>query len=151
MSVLLRQPRGFEGLRMIQVAGYSDSLPESDGPDVVDDHLHGCTATAPRGEEPGSYEDVVSQILKFQRFPAELSEGIAHLCEPAAETFVAVEGPGIEQFRNWSQIDVRVQVLEDRLFASLFEGVMASPDDLHVLLRNTPSPSPQNGYFMGRV
>src|SRR5207245_8567284 len=23
--------------------------------------------------------------------------------------------------------------------------------DLHVLLRNTPSPSPQNGYFMGRV
>src|SRR5918995_3418975 len=139
---LLPQPGGFEGPRATQKAVYSD------GPDVVDHRFHGGTTAAPLSDEARGDEDVVAVIQKLLRFPPEVAESVAHRLEVAANAVVTVECLGIEQFLNWGQIDVGVQVLEDRLLAGDSKGFMATANQLDVLLRHRPrSISPKGAAF----
>jgi hypothetical protein len=63
----------------------------------------------------------------------------------------AVVGKVGDRVTREIQLEVLAEQPDNRRDISTSKGCIPPLNDLHVLLRNTPSPSPQYGYFMGRV
>jgi len=148
VSVLLRQPGGFEGLRRVHVGTTVHDLGVAKRHDVGDRHLdvHPMLRPTPMASKQDNPISGINVLLGDHAECAVLPK--VHVLAPlAAEAIVAAKRLGIRKKLGWKLVDaVRVQYLEHR--ADIFDvhslGRLDCPaQSLHVLLRHRPRSIPQ--------
>jgi hypothetical protein len=152
VSVLLRQPHGFEGFMPTRERA---NVPERSITEARNHEPESLTDVRSRvPDTPGHVNKRNNAILRVADvvdFKAEVIEVLGEgRLEPSHAVMSTVRGalkPAISRVPD-AIGRVEGQRSLDSFRAKGLEGIS---HDLHGLLRNTPSPGPQNGYFMGRV
>src|SRR3954453_1425734 len=102
-------------VRAVQIAAYETPLSLTDRPDVVDRHLDRHATSATLRDELGDDEDMVTQVVVFQRVPGEVAEGLAEHLEPLVNTCMPVVCLVPRHLVDSPRLDFRVEVLVDRV------------------------------------
>ena len=146
MSVLLRQPHGFEGSPLRQVGLEVRDLSIAKPPDV-DLAICGlrttCLSFSDLSHDHDGHVSCIDCFLDLYvpiEHRGELTEQV--LCRLAS-----ANGGYVRKTTSCSPLELGIRNLvsggESSLKASLVESFIASPNDLHVLLRHRPRSIPQ--------
>src|SRR5204863_304527 len=112
----------------------------------------GEAARPPGRTDARQGEDLVDgdRLQSLDLYP-EVGNGVADVGPEPLNFGLARVHPANGGHRNDPQLDVLRAAVEVAVDVPRVDGRNRPLHRLHVLLRNTPSPSPQNGYSMGRV
>jgi hypothetical protein len=150
VNVLLRQPHGFEGFAHLTVLANLGNPTVTHsvrvGLALIERRTAGASSankTCGDDYEVPSIDAVVDLDVPLDRFKEVGQETRDAFVTPMdIRTGIVCSVPPLDL--GVAQIQQCFQILA-------VDRVDSPANDLHVLLRNTPSPGPQNGYFMGRV
>ena len=126
MSVLLRQPHGFEGLGAIGIDAVPRYLRVAKGKDIVDAHLHLYPAVPALSDEVQERNDVFARIDELPVFDPEPLPDIESVALPLQEAIVSPVDP--IQTRIYVGVLLPFHVgMDDCLTREAIENAIPSP------------------------
>ncbi len=139
VSVLLRQPYGFEGLRPVGVGLEAGDLSLSHFDDPSGGNVE-VDATCPAARKPPAEdEDAIANSLELLGVNLKaLPVGLGLVLPPVQEAFVASVDPSVERSTERNQLDVRVKQFERRWDIASTRGCPGPANDLEVVLDHRP-------------
>ena len=148
MSVLLRQPHGFEGLGRIHVDMPSDDPPPSKLPNVRDRFVDLHIALLAVAACLNDGHDVITAVDEAHGDVVDVPEDLEYLPPAAREAVVTVERSlGSEEGCALPDLDAWIEELQKLWIGQAFrpgEKLVVEPGNrLHVLLRHRPRSIPQ--------
>ena len=143
MSVLLRQPHGFECLFSRSEPDRSHDESISHGPDTEYPLFEPCTAAPASTNDSWAHDDllvVIDDLIDLDPVVLQLPE---ELLERPEKTGVAMVDLRIRKVKKIVPFDVRSKPREGGFRVAAVERFSNAPRDLHVLLRHRPRSIPQ--------
>jgi hypothetical protein len=144
VSVLLREPYGFEGLSAIQVRAPLDHFAVMQRQYMAHRGIDVYTAAASRASVSREHKDTIATHLdELLRYRLEVVEGRMHLANRAQHPFAAVIAAlATTDLVRLVPDDFGIKDVEFGPSAAV-EPLVEPPHDLHVLLRHRPRSIPQ--------
>src|SRR3954471_23090317 len=115
VSVLLRQPHGFEGLGLVVKLAVAQELAVPERDNDEDPAAHGGPASRPAAMLPRSHEYVVATVDESFRLGAVLVPLVEPSLERFAHAVVTAVDPGIRPMWGFMPLDLRIAGLDDHL------------------------------------
>jgi hypothetical protein len=146
VSVLLRQPHGFEGLARIVISVPLDDLSFPEAPDRSTKKFNGGGTACDRCVEPGERDEFLARFDELLLIDADTLEGREPVRAEAAHACVTTEVAFSEYVREATdelEFNLGVRHLQDALDVGLIESAAASLNYVNLLLRHRPRSIPQ--------
>jgi hypothetical protein len=150
VSVLLRQAHGFESIRMItdvllvEDLAFAHRVPNRE----LQIHLRPSTHAMP-GDPHSNSVTGLNEVA--DRFDCVAVPGSTELLELLHDCLPPYEGTWFRNTLDNPHDGVRVEQITDGVRVSTIPRLVGGSHDLHVLVRNTPSPALRMGDFIRRV
>ena len=144
MSVLLRQPHGFEGFGLRLEAAPPYALPPPPPAYQPGRLVHGSGATRAVAAKAAVGDRRVSEVVRFDNLDVPVGKDTMHVVPPAADSVVAaIAALALQGTAARDDLHVVVHQCQIGIEVTPVEGVDRSVAELHVLLRHSPRSIPQ--------
>ncbi len=144
MSVLLRQPDGFQGVRVVPISPHPHDPAAVHRPHGGNALVHDEATLSASAADPEEGDHVIAGIDYLLDVGFNLLERLEPPRDGVSDVLEATSGaPVAPKSRNVLPFDVRVVQLAERLPVALPLCFEHGPDNLHVLLRHRPRSIPQ--------
>ena len=143
MSVLRRQPGGFEGLAVALVGAEVDALALADLDEVGALVLNGRRLTFTHDGVSAQEYDAIINRPDVHLVEADVLPRLEGICDRASYAFVTSIASSLQKVPRPQHFGIRVEAVDPRFHIPRLERPNRLPHNLHVLLGHLPRSIPQ--------